>query len=118
MRSVLCADDLALIVRPASLADAMRRHERSAFAATNESRSCHLPVSSSLVTSRGRMFVFRTNGHLLHLLCARVILYKSPRGIVNRNIKNISVHIFVKTRGSPAPGGGGQNLLFTPDGRP
>ena len=64
--SIHC-DDLFFVISPACLADSVRHHQSSAFAALDQRSSTHFPVCSLAVSSRFGMFVFRTNRHGLHL---------------------------------------------------
>ena len=61
LRSLVHCDDLFFIVGPACLADPVRHHKRSAFAALYKCRSRHFPVCSLAVASCLGMFVFRTD---------------------------------------------------------
>jgi len=55
--------NLLLVVRTAVLAYSVRHHQCTALAALNQSRSTHLPVCSSLISSTFRRFVLGTNRH-------------------------------------------------------
>ena len=57
------SDDLFLIIRSASLADSVRSHKSSAFAAAYKRRSSHFPGSSSAVPSCFGMLIFRADRH-------------------------------------------------------
>jgi hypothetical protein len=50
-------DNLLLVIRAALLANSVRLHKSSTLAALYESRSRHLPVSSSLISSSLGRFV-------------------------------------------------------------
>ena len=62
--------DLFLVVASTSLANSMRHHKRTTFAAFYQVRSTHFPVCSSLISSSFGRFILRTNRHRLHLLYA------------------------------------------------
>ena len=57
------AYDLLLIVRTASLANSVRHHQCTTFAALYQCRSAHFPVCSSLISSTFGRFILRTNRH-------------------------------------------------------
>ena len=63
-------NDLFLVVASTSLANSMRHHKRTTFAAFYQVRSTHFPVCSSLISSSFGRFILRTNRHRLHLLYA------------------------------------------------
>jgi len=55
--------NLLFVVRTASLTNSVRHHQCATFAALYQSRSAHLPVCSSLISSALRRFILRTNRH-------------------------------------------------------
>ena len=61
-------NDLFLVVGAACLADLVRYHQRTAFAALDQSRIAHLPVCSAAVSSCLRGLILGTNRHMIHLL--------------------------------------------------
>ena len=61
-------NDLFLVVGAACLADLVRYHQRTAFAALDQCRIAHLPVCSAAVSSCLRGLILGTNRHMIHLL--------------------------------------------------
>ena len=61
-------NDLFLVVGTACLADLVRYHQRTAFAALDQCRIAHLPVCSAAVSSCLRGLILGTNRHMIHLL--------------------------------------------------
>lgn len=57
------AYDLLLIVRTASLANSVRHHQCTTFAALYQCRSAHFPVCSSLIASCFGRFILWADGH-------------------------------------------------------
>ena len=61
-------NDLFFVVGAACLADLVRYHQRTAFAALDQCRIAHLPVCSAAVSSCLRGLILGTNRHMIHLL--------------------------------------------------
>ena len=61
IQDIFNAYDLLLIVRTASLANSVRHHQCTTFAALYQCRSAHFPVCSSLISSTFGRFILRTN---------------------------------------------------------